>query len=191
MTFADPAVAGASRAAQAARDKGPLLELAGVSKRFPGVVALDRVDFDLRHGEAHVLFGENGAGKSTLINIIAGTYPPDEGAFTYQGEAVGRLTPHAARLLGISPVFQEFSLAPELTVEQNLFLGRELTRGGVLDRSGMEAKAEKLFSLVDKVKASGVGVIYVSHRMREIKQIADRITVLRDGRKITTVNAAD
>jgi ribose transport system ATP-binding protein len=149
-------------------------------------------------------------------------------------------------LLGISPVFQEFSLAPELTVEQNLFLGRELTRGFVLDRSGMTAKAkavidllgfdlepdrkvrelsrahqqmveiakafladvkllildeptaslteteaEKLFGLVDKLKASGVGVIYVSHRMHEIKQIADRITVLRDGRKITTVNAAD
>ena len=89
MTFADPAVAGASRAAQAARDKGSLLALAGVSKRFPGVVALDAVDFDLRHGEAHVLFGENGAGKSTLINIISGTYPPDEGAFTYQGEAIG------------------------------------------------------------------------------------------------------
>src|SRR3984957_3085178 len=246
MTFADPIVAAASRAAQAARDKGPLLELAGVSKRFPGVVALDRVDFDLRRGEVHVLFGENGAGKSTLINIISGTYPPDEGAFTYQGETVGRLTPHAARLLGISSVFQEFSLAPELTVEQNLFLGRELTRGFVLDRSGMtakakavidllgfdlepdrkvrelsrahqqmveiakafladvkllildeptasltEAEAEKLFRLVDKLKASGVGVIYVSHRMHEIKQIADRITVLRDGRKITTVNAAD
>jgi ribose transport system ATP-binding protein len=246
MTFAEPIVAGAPRAAQAARDKGPLLELAGVSKRFPGVVALDRVDFDLRRGEVHVLFGENGAGKSTLINIISGTYPPDEGAFIYQGEAVGRLTPHAARLLGISPVFQEFSLAPELTVEQNLFLGRELTRGFVLDRSGMTAKAkavidllgfdlepdrkvrelsrahqqmveiakafladvkllildeptaslteteaEKLFGLVDKLKASGVGVIYVSHRMHEIKQIADRITVLRDGRKITTVNAAD
>ncbi len=205
-----------------------------------------RVDFDLRHGEVHVLFGENGAGKSTLINIISGTYPPDEGAFTYQGETISRLTPHAARLLGISPVFQEFSLVPELTVEQNLFLGRELTRGGVLDRSGMKAKAkeviellgfdlvpdrkvrelsrahqqmveiakafladvrllildeptaslteaeaEKLFGLVAKLKASGVGIIYVSHRMREIKQIADRITVLRDGRKITTVKAAD
>jgi ribose transport system ATP-binding protein len=246
MTFVDPAEAGASRAAYAARDKGPLLELSGVSKRFPGVVALARVDFDLRHGEVHVLFGENGAGKSTLINIISGTYSPDEGAFTYQGETINRLTPHAARLLGISPVFQEFSLVPELTVEQNLFLGRELTRGGVLDRSGMKAKAreviellgfdlvpdrkvrelsrahqqmveiakafladvrllildeptaslteaeaEKLFGLVAKLKASGVGIIYVSHRMREIKQIADRITVLRDGRKITTVKAAD
>jgi len=246
MTVVNPVHTEASRAAAVARDVRPLLELSGISKRFPGVVALDRVDFDLRHGEVHVLFGENGAGKSTLINIIAGTYPPDEGGFTYQGEAVSHLTPHAARLLGISPVFQEFSLVPDLTVEQNLFLGRELSRGGVLDRSGMraraleliellgfdldpnrkvrnlsrahqqmveiakafladvrllildeptasltEAEAAKLFDLVAKLKASGVGIIYVSHRMREIKQIADRITVLRDGRKITTVNAGD
>jgi len=246
MTFVDPVEAGASRAAQAARDKGPLLKLAGVSKRFPGVIALEHVDFDLRHGEVHVLFGENGAGKSTLINVISGTYPPDEGTFEFRGETINRLTPHAARLMGISPVFQEFSLAPELTVEQNLFLGRELTRAGVLDRAGMKAKAqevidllgfdlvadrkvrelsrahqqmveiakafladvrllildeptaslteaeaEKLFGLVAKFKGAGVGIIYVSHRMREIKQIADRITVLRDGRKITTVNAAD
>src|SRR5579884_1500519 len=80
--------------------EGTLLEMRGISKRFPGVLALDGVDFDLRYGEIHVLFGENGAGKSTLINIIAGTYPSDEGDFRYQGEAVGHLTPHAARLLG-------------------------------------------------------------------------------------------
>jgi ribose transport system ATP-binding protein len=246
MTIVDQVQTGVSRATSAARDIHPLLELSGISKRFPGVIALDHVDFDLRHGEVHVLFGENGAGKSTLINIIAGTYPADEGAFTYQGEAVNRLTPHGARLLGISPVFQEFSLVPDLTVEQNLFLGRELSRNGVIDRSGMrtravdvikllgfdldpaskvralsrahqqmveiakafladarllildeptasltEAEATKLFDLITKLKASGVGIIYVSHRMREIKQIADRITVLRDGRKITTVNARD
>jgi len=246
MSVVDPVQTGLSRAAAAARGARPLLELSRISKRFPGVIALDQVDFDLRHGEVHVLFGENGAGKSTLINIIAGTYPPDEGDFTYQGEAVGRLTPHAARLLGISPVFQEFSLVPELTVEQNLFLGRELSRSGVLDRSAMrtralevikllgfdlnpgrkvrelsrahqqmveiakafladvrllildeptasltEAEAARLFELVAKLKSAGVGIIYVSHRMQEIKQIADRITVLRDGRKITTVNAGD
>jgi ribose transport system ATP-binding protein len=246
MTIADPVHSSASRAAKDARDNGPLLQLTGVSKRFPGVVALSHVDFELRRGEVHVLFGENGAGKSTLINIISGTYPPDEGVFVYQGETIGRLTPYVARVLGISPVFQEFSLVPELTVEQNLFLGREITHGGVLDRAGMRAKArevigllgfdlvpgrkvrelsrahqqmveiakafladvrllildeptasltdaeaEKLFGLVAKLKTSGVGIIYVSHRMREIKQIADRITVLRDGRKITTVEAAE
>ena len=104
-----------SRAADAARDSGDLLlELTNISKRFPGVVALDGVDFDLRRGEVHVLFGENGAGKSTLINIIAGTYPADMGAFKYQGKEIVHLTPHSARVIGISPVFQEFSLVPEL-----------------------------------------------------------------------------
>ena len=77
-----------------------------------------------------MLFGENGAGKSTLINIIAGTFPPDTGTFKYRGKEITHLTPHGARVIGISPVFQEFSLVPELTVEQNLFLGRELTAGG-------------------------------------------------------------
>ena len=235
-----------SRVASATRDDGLLLELSGVSKYFPGVVALDGVDFDLRFDEVHVLFGENGAGKSTLINIIAGTYPPDAGDFKFQGEVVTHLTPHTARMIGMRPVFQEFSLVPELTVEQNLFLGRELTRGGFLRRPAMrakameiirdlafdldpdrkvrdlsrahqqmveitkafladvrllildeptasltEAEAAKLFDLIAKLKASGVGIIYVSHRMREIKRIADRITVLRDGHKITTVRAGD
>jgi ribose transport system ATP-binding protein len=236
-----------SRAAEAARDSSDLLvELSNISKRFPGVVALDGVDFDLRRGEVHVLFGENGAGKSTLINIIAGTFPPDTGTFKYQGKEITHLTPHGARVIGISPVFQEFSLVPELTVEQNLFLGRELTAGGFLNRPAMrarsraivrelnfdlppdykvarlsrahqqmveiakafltevrllildeptasltDAEAAKLFDLIAKLKASGVGIIYVSHRMREIKQIADRITVLRDGHKIKTVAAGD
>ncbi len=235
------------RVAPAARnDEGPLLDLSGISKRFPGVVALDGVDFDLRRGEVHVLFGENGAGKSTLINIVAGTYPPDSGTVKYQGQEIGHLTPHAARVIGISPVFQEFSLVPDLTVEQNLFLGRELTGGGFLNRPAMRARAQaiiselnfdldpdrkvqqlsrahqqmveiakafltevrllildeptasltdseaaKLFDLVAKLKASGVGIIYVSHRMREINRIADRITVLRDGRKIATVVAGN
>src|SRR3984885_15312997 len=115
----------ASRAAHAARDTSHLiLELSNISKRFPGVIALEGVAFDLRRGEVHVPFGENGAGKSTLINIIAGTFPPDTGSFKYQGKEISHLTPHGARVVAISPVFQDFSLVPELTVEQNLFLGR-------------------------------------------------------------------
>ena len=110
---------GTSRVALAARDDVLLLELSEISKYFPGVVALEGVNFDLRPGEIHVLFGENGAGKSTLINIIAGTYVQDAGDFKFQGKNVGQLTPHAARVIGISPVFQEFSLVPDLTVEQN------------------------------------------------------------------------
>src|SRR6516225_4311452 len=110
----------------------PLLALRGISKRFTGVRALDRVDLDVRAGELHVLFGENGAGKSTLINVVSGTFPPDEGTLRFDGEEIRHLTPQRARAIGISPVFQEFSLVPSLTVEENLFLGREITSGGVL-----------------------------------------------------------
>src|SRR5215469_14518907 len=95
-----------SRAADAARDISDLLlELTNISKRFPGVIALEGVDFDLRRGEVHVLFGENGAGKLTLINIIAGTYPADTGTFKYRGKEIAHLTPQAGRVIGISPVF--------------------------------------------------------------------------------------
>lgn len=218
-----------------------ILEMTGISKRFPGVLALDQVDFDLRGGEVHVLFGENGAGKSTLINVIAGTFPPDTGSFRYEGQEIRHLSPHQARVMGISPVFQEFSLVPNLTVEENLFLGHEVQAGGFLRKKEMRERAAeviarlgfdlnpkkkvselsrahqqmveiakallaevrllildeptasltenetyKLFDLIGKLKERGVGIVYVSHRMREIKQIADRITVLRDGRKIAT-----
>ena len=221
-----------------------LARLESISKRFPGVLALDQVDFDLRAGEVHVLFGENGAGKSTLINVIAGTYPPDQGRFLYRGEPVQHLSPHRARRMGISPVFQEFSLAPDLTIEENLFLGHETAALGFLNKGAMrqeaaalldqlgfvldpkaqirnlsrahqqmveiakallhqvrllildeptasltESETTKLFALIERLKGEGVGIIYVSHRMSEIKQLADRVTVLRDGRKIDTVDA--
>lgn len=223
----------------------PMLELRGIVKRFPGVLALDSVDFDLRPGEVHVLFGENGAGKSTLINVLAGTYAPDGGTMVYRGEVLRNLTPHRARSIGISPVFQEFSLVRELTIEENLSLGRELARFGFLKAKEMRQRAEKmlgdlgfeldqhqrvsdlsrahqqmveiakalltdvnvlildeptaslteketerLFALVNRLRQQGVGIIYVSHRMREIKQLADRITVLRDGKLVTTRDAA-
>lgn len=233
-----------SEAERAGDDRAPLIELGAVTKTFHGFTALKDVDFDLRRGEVHVLFGENGAGKSTLINIIAGAIAPSAGTFDFAGRRISGLTPHKARLMGISPVFQEFSLAPNLSVEENLFLGRELKRFGILRKSAMsarvaetikslgfdldpkkkvgelsrahqqmaeiakalmtdirvlildeptasltEAETEKLFDLIERLKADGVGIIYVSHRMREIKQIADRITILRDGKKIATRNA--
>jgi ribose transport system ATP-binding protein len=223
-----------------------LLEAIKISKRFPGVLALDRVDFDLAHGEIHVLFGENGAGKSTLINIIAGTYPPDEGRLIYDGEELRHLSPHRARSIGISPVFQEFSLVPDLTVAQNLSLGREITRLGFLRVEQMLQRAEsvlaelgfdldprkpvrdlsrahqqmveiakallgevrllildeptaslterethRLFALIERLRRDKVGIIYVSHRMREVKQLADRITVLRDGKLVGARKASD
>jgi ribose transport system ATP-binding protein len=223
-----------------------LIRLAGITKRYSGVVALNQVDFEMQAGEVHALIGENGAGKSTLINIIAGSRRPDAGEFSYRGETLRNLTPHRARTLGISPVFQEFSLIPDLDVSSNLFLGRESTRNGMLRIANMhgtaqkllnelgfelnekslvrdlsraqqqmveiakallqdlhllildeptasltDREAEKLFELILKLKARGVGIIYVSHRMPELRKIADRFTVLRDGKLITSGSMAD
>ncbi|MEQ8654469.1 MAG: sugar ABC transporter ATP-binding protein [Kiloniellales bacterium] len=218
--------------------------MTGIQKSFPGVLALDQIDFSLRPGEVHVLFGENGAGKSTLINVISGTFSPDGGSYLFCGERLTGLVPHRARQIGISPVFQEFSLAPDLTIEENLFLGREVSRAGVLNKAEMRTKVaqvldrlgfdlapkvrvgalsraqqqmaeiakallhdirvlildeptaslseretERLFQIIDDLKTQGIGIIYVSHRMAEIKRLADRVTVLRDGRLVGTVEA--
>ncbi len=232
-----------------AREEGgasapPLLQLEKITKRFPGVVALDAVDFDLRAGEVHVLFGENGAGKSTLISLVAGAYKPTAGKIRMRGKEVELHSVHHARGLGISAVFQEFSLVPQLTIAENLFLGAEATRCGllnkaelhrqateILDRLGFplrprqrverlsraeqqmveiakafrsdlsvlildeptasltERETDRLFALVEQVKAEDVGVIYITHRMSEIQRIGDRITILRDGAYIDTVDA--
>ncbi|MFN8593213.1 MAG: sugar ABC transporter ATP-binding protein [Thermomicrobiales bacterium] len=227
-----------------APDRQELLRLEGISKRFPGVQALRNVDFELRAGEVHVLFGENGAGKSTLINIIAGSFPPDEGTVILRGQPVTITSPHHARQLGINAVFQEFSLVPTLSVQDNLYLGREHRRGGILDKRAIsrgaaatldllqfhldpksrvgslsraeqqmveiakaiqgqptilildeptasltENEANHLFALIGRLKQQGLGIIYITHRMQEIRQVADRVTVLRDGQKVATVAA--
>jgi ribose transport system ATP-binding protein len=221
----------------------PLLRLEGVTKRFPGVLALDRVDFDLHAGEVHVLFGENGAGKSTMISLIAGVHRPTEGTIKFRGKEARMHSVYDARQLGISAVFQEFSLVPHMTVEQNLSLGAETCRYGLLQKKQLhqnakellnrlgfpllaeqktgllsraeqqmveiakafrsdlsvlildeptasltERETERLFALIEQAKLAGVGIIYITHRMSEIKQIADRITVLRDGKYIATVD---
>ena len=144
MTFADPVrgwrvAGGASRPRQRAAS-ATHRRVEAVSRR--GRAGLASISIC---AAARCMFSSARTAPANRRSSIssAGTYPPDEGEFVYQGETIGRLTPHAARELGISPVFQEFSLAPELTVEQNLFLGRELTRGGVLDRSAMRAKAQR------------------------------------------------
>ncbi len=223
----------------------PLLKLENITKRYPGVLALDRVEFDLRAGEVHVLFGENGAGKSTLISILAGAQTPDGGRIQFRGQTIDMNSVHHARSLGISAVFQEFSLVPQLTIEQNLFLGAEETTLGMLNKTALHDRAkeilerlgfdlrptqkvaflsraqqqmveiakafrsdlsilildeptasltdretEQLFALINQVKARGVGIIYITHRMSEIRRIADRITVLRDGRYVATVDAS-
>jgi ribose transport system ATP-binding protein len=124
----------------------PLIECRGVVKQYPGVLALDRVDFQLRSGEVHVLFGENGAGKSTLISLLAGAQEPTSGEILVRGAPV-KLTPvHRARGLGISAVFQEFSLVPQLTVEDNVFLGAEPRKHGFLDRQALRREAVAILS---------------------------------------------
>ena len=221
----------------------PLLRLRGLSKWFPGVQALDQVDFDLRPGEVHVLFGENGAGKSTLISIVAGALRADAGEVLLHGEPVHFRSVSDARRRGISAVFQEFSLVPDMTVEENLFLGEELTTGPFLNKRALHRRAEatltqlgfplrpgmkvnrlsraeqqmveiakalrsdlsilildeptaalteretdRLFQLLRECKRRRVGIVYITHRMDEIHRIGDRVTVLRDGRRVATLD---
>ena len=220
----------------------PILSLTGISKQFPGVRALDNVDFTLLPGEVHALMGENGAGKSTLINIISGLLHPTSGKICVAGEEMVLASAIQAQKAGISTITQEFNLVPQLTVAENIFLGREPTvRIGLLnwrkikhhasevlnelglnvplgqrvsylsvgDRQLVEiakalsmefriitmdeptaalnaAEVARLFEIIEKLKRRGIAVLYVSHRLREIFRIADRVTVLRDGKRVST-----
>lgn len=224
----------------------PILEARGITKRFGAVVALDTMDFDLRSGEVHVLFGENGAGKSTLINVIAGAIRPDEGELIVGGETANFSNVHDARQRGIAAMFQEFSLAPHMTVEENVFLGAE-PRAGIWLKVGERRRrvadafrqfgfeldsaetvfqlsraqqqmvemtkalltnprvlildeptaslshreTEAMFDLVRSLRDEGVGIIYITHRIKEIEEIGDRVTVMRDGKYIETVNVKE
>jgi len=123
---------------------GLVLSMRGICKSFPGVRALDRAELNLRAGEVHVLFGENGAGKSTLINIIAGVLQPDEGEITLLGRRCRFHSVQEARAQGIGAMFQEFSLAPHLTVEENLMLGNEIASFGVLHRGAQRERARRI-----------------------------------------------
>ncbi len=225
----------------------PVLSLSGLRKVFPGVVALDAVDFEVRRGEVHALLGANGAGKSTLIKIVAGLYRADAGEIRMAGEIVNIGDTQTARALGVSVIYQDLALVPHLSVAENLFLGHEwVTPLGLvdwrrthaearrlLDRAGsdsptgakvsslsigqrqlveiakalgVEAKllildeptaslsqgeSEKLFALVKRLAQSGVGIIYVSHRLEEIAPLVDRVTILRDGRSVGTYLAGE
>ncbi len=127
---------------------GEILRMEGVRKTFPGVVALDHVDFDLRRGEVHVLLGENGAGKSTLIKMLSGAHRPDQGQILVDGEPVRINSAQAAERLGIATIYQEFNLVPELSVAENIFLGRQPRRLGLVDRRRMNADAAELLARV-------------------------------------------
>lgn len=127
----------------------PLLKTIALSKRYSGVLALDSVDFDLRAGEVHVLFGENGAGKSTLISMLAGANAPSEGRIEMRGEPVRLASVADAQKRGIYTVFQEFSLIPTLSVAQNIFLGWEPMRGPFIDHRAMRRRAREIFAEID------------------------------------------
>ncbi|MEU6992712.1 sugar ABC transporter ATP-binding protein [Streptomyces sp. NPDC046465] len=129
-------------------DRYELLRIEAIRKTFPGVVALDSVDFDLRRGEVHVLLGENGAGKSTLIKMLSGAYRPDSGRIFAEGREVRIHGAQDAERLGIATIYQEFNLVPDLTVAENIFLGRQPRRFGLVDRKKMEADAEELLQRV-------------------------------------------
>jgi inositol transport system ATP-binding protein len=217
----------------------PLLRMAGISKRFPGVQALDDVGFAVAAGEVHALLGENGAGKSTLLKILSGAQRPDSGSIELEGRTVELATPHAAQRQGIVTIYQEFNLVPHLTIAENVFIGREPRRAGFIQWRAMAAKTraiterlgldldphalvrdlsvaeqqmveiaralsmesrlivmdepssalsstevEKLFRIIRDLRAQGLSIIFVTHRLDEVKEICDRFTVLRDGRRV-------
>lgn len=228
-------------------DTSLLLKAEAVDKRFPGVHALDTVDFDLQPGEVHVLLGENGAGKSTLMKIFSGTVSKDQGTLLIRNQEVELESPHHARELGIGMVYQELSLIPRLSVAENIFLGRLPKRSSrtvhwsklfkdasaLFDRFGVHvdpqmkvsslgmaekqlveiAKAlsmdaqillldeptsalsdeerDQLLNIIRRLQDRGVGIVYVSHRLDEVPQIGQRVTVLRDGKKMRTLPVED
>ncbi|MGA8257369.1 MAG: sugar ABC transporter ATP-binding protein [Nocardioides sp.] len=220
----------------------PLLTMRGIVKRFPGVVALGGVELDVRAGEVHCLLGQNGAGKSTLIKVLSASYLPDEGEILWEGERVSLSTPQAAMRIGISTIYQELDLVPELSVAENIFLGHELSTAGFSQRSETTRRArellirlghgeiptarsvgrlspaaqqivsmaralsqdtrilvldepsavldqgevDNLFRVIRELTSQGVAIVYISHRLEEIRQIGDRITVLKDGKTVAT-----
>jgi general nucleoside transport system ATP-binding protein len=227
-----------------AETQPPVLELEGVTKRFPGIVANDHIDFDLRRGEVHALLGENGAGKSTLMNIVYGLYHPDEGEIRVNGRPIKMASPREAIDNGIGMVHQHFMLIPVMTVAENIVLATEPTHAGVLlDYDAAERRvreisneyglavdprarienitvgqqqrveilkalyrgaeilildeptavltpqeAQELFVIVRGLVEQGKSIIFISHKLNEVTEIADRITVLRRGKMIETVD---
>lgn len=226
--------------------RAPILSLTGIVKTFGGVRALGGTDFEVVQGEIHTLLGENGAGKSTMVKIIAGAHQPDEGHIRWQGSEIDHLDVAHATHLGIRVIHQKLNVIPHLSVQENLLLGREPSRLGVINRSqadqdarealervqlslGLnrqagtlavgerqlleiaralhgdvrllvmdeptaslgEREVDRLFSVMRRLRDDGVAVVFISHKLGEVTEISDRITVLRDGRTIGTVAAAE
>src|SRR3989449_6670701 len=224
-----------------------VLSLSNISKRFGPTVALDGVNLRLQKGEVHALIGENGAGKSTLMNVLAGLIKPDAGTIEVEGRAYAPVSPLDARERGIALIHQELSLFPHLSVAENIMMGIEPSRSGVLDRPRLNARTtevlnvfhhpeirpetrvgdlsvaarqiveicrsiaarariilmdeptsslqradvDRLFGLIRKLRVEGLSVIYISHFLEEVREIADRFTVLRDGQSVASGEIAD
>lgn len=218
----------------------PLLRMKNISKRFGATQALRDVNLEVHAGKVVALIGENGAGKSTLMKVLSGAHPPDSGRMTLAGERFRPKNPHEARLAGVAMIYQELNLAPDLSVEDNVMLGQESKRFGLLDRRSqrervrqvlsllghphlrpdvpvrqlsvavqqlveiaralvMDAKiivfdeptssltrqdVEHLFQVIRKLRDSGLGIVYISHFLEEIREVCDQFTVLRDGRTV-------
>jgi len=153
-----------------------ILRVENMTKRFPGVIALDRVSFDLRRGEVHALVGENGAGKSTLMKILSGVYQPDEGAIYLKGQPVVFHNPIEAQRAGISIIYQELNLMPHLTVAQNIFIGREpLKKGGSIDDKKMSEDAAAILSQLHVDIDPDVTVYMLPISKRKMVEIAKAI----------------
>ena len=227
-----------------------LVEMRDIEKKFPGVTALKNVSFAVKPGEVHVLLGENGAGKSTLMKILSGAYEPTSGEIVVGGQTFRQLTPKLSQQLGISIIYQELSVINELSVQENIFLGKLLTTRKLsltmVDKTRMnreterllseiglhcdpqtqvdalrisekqmveiakavafnasviimdeptssltEEEIEQLFTIIRRLKALGKGIVYISHKLKEIKEIGDRVTVLKDGEYVGTHNVED
>ncbi|SFJ88208.1 sugar ABC transporter ATP-binding protein [Thermoflavimicrobium dichotomicum] len=222
-----------------------LLKLSKVNKSFSGIRILKDIDLEIKAGEVHILLGENGAGKSTLIKIVTGAYRKDSGEIYWEGNRVAIESPLDAMNLGIATIYQELNLIPELTVYENIYLGREIKNSGkfsLLNQKEMKkrvaeylkrlnldispedkvsslgigkqqlveiiralmmdtrliimdeptaslsaSETETLLKIIDDLRKQGIAIIYISHRLDEIKQIGDRITILRDGCKMATL----
>ena len=227
-------------------DRNNLLTMSGVSKAFPGVLALDDVDLSLKKGEIHALVGENGAGKSTLIKVLTGVEKQDTGKIFIENNEVVVRSPQHAQELGISPVYQEINLCPNLTVAENILIGREPRKFGSIDWKAMNTKAnqilkrldihidvtktlgsysvaiqqmgaiaraldilsakilildeptssldahetQQLFEVMRKLKNDGMGIIFITHFINQVYEIADRITVLRNGKLVGTYDTS-
>jgi ribose transport system ATP-binding protein len=227
-------------------DSQPRLQMRGIRKTFGSTLALGRVDLEILPGEVHALIGENGAGKSTLMKVLSGAHSPDEGEMFLNGQAYRPRNPLEARAQGVGMIYQELSIAPHLTVEENIVLGMEPVMGPFIDRKEMRKRAlealarfehpdlrpdmragdlsvsaqqlieigrslamgckllvfdeptsslaqkdiERLFLLIDRLRQQGISIIYISHFLEEVKRLASRLTVLRDGSVVGTRDVA-